>query len=72
MYSDNSTNFKGAQQELHELYKMFHDKDNYRQIFDYVTDKVSNGVSFPLIAALGWTLGKWSQASEGAPETYAA
>lgn len=54
IYSDNATNFKGAYNELNELYKMFHSKESYSQIGNYCNiNNIKWKFTIPLASHMG-------------------
>lgn len=54
IYSDNATNFKGAHNELNELYKMFINKNDYSEILNYTAHRSINWkFTVPLASHMG-------------------
>lgn len=54
LYSDNATNFKGANNELTELYKMFKNDDSYSQVLDFCN---SNNIEWKFTVPLASHMG---------------
>lgn len=54
IYSDNATNFKGANNELHDLYKMFKHKTSYSNIIDFCnSNNIQWKFTIPLASHMG-------------------
>jgi len=57
IFSDNATNFVGANRRLSELKNIFHTEKNMQSVEGYLTKFLFAGTSYPPLTSFWWTMG---------------